>query len=440
MSRYSEPHDGLRSDNKQFPTVGEQMEYQRELLRHIGRSPLQEGRRSLPEGLLAGYTSLAARSFEREVRDSSVKDEVQPLVVFAPTLLRGFFPTWFFTSGAVHDGDLELTQTQANAVASDWTRTIVRTCLFVDQIWVPDPAELLVHHLSLEEKSRFSIALHWPLLENPSIAIEALRAVQELRSLAEAGVVRFYPPIALYRQAVAMPLWGTVRSFLPHEIKGAWPHTFVAEGLLFAASLGASYTALYGGELDALEHGSLEASAALGDLGQADARVVASLTRGKLPLFPHLDPHVLAQIRGNESALADFRDVLRDFARHLVAGVEDPDFDKEVQRLSRDYLTPELQKMSESAKWSWNLRSHASGAAMDFAAGVIGGVSITGDLVTGAATGAVTGVAKILLQLLSQRRPTRPAAQFILALSAPEHRRGAQFSRNEAHLRDHSLP
>lgn len=130
-----------------------------------------------------------------------------------------------------------------------WLLEIVHLSLFVDQIWIPDPAEIVAR--ALDDVIRPRIAVH-DFLADPREACEALIAIAPLQPLVEAGVVRYYPALTLYETFVSQELFGVRRDFDAHELATAWPNGFVAEGLVYAEALDATYTGLAREEFDAL--------------------------------------------------------------------------------------------------------------------------------------------------------------------------------------------
>src|SRR5262249_1285081 len=147
---------------------------------------------------------------------------------------------------------------------------------------------------------------------------------------------------------------GTSRNLSEDELAAAWPEAYVAEGVTYAKLLGATYTALYPDEYAAFGTAAKEISHAL---GVVDSRVLSSLPHMQLPYFDRLDASTLAAVRDEEQSFEDFRKVLRDVAKMLPGGIEDPQFEREVRTIEEDLLIPMLRKLYETVSGTQALRS-----------------------------------------------------------------------------------
>ncbi len=301
-----------------------------------------------------------------------------------------------------------------------WVDEILHLCLFVDRLWVPDPAEILARDILGREGIAHKIAIHEPLLLSPQKAYLALSALFQLEPLVDAGTIVYYPPLNVYEREVALPLFGSVRYFTEQELETAWPKTFVAEGLHFAASFGASYAALAREEFRALQEATVEIGK---QLGITNARVIAALPRLQLPFFDNANPDLLARVRADEEALEDFRVVLRKFARKLVAGVEDPDFADEVSRIEHEFLQPAIQKLLDDVRGVSVLRDRLSEAGIDIVVGILAGV-LSGDPLAAMATGGLSALARALVKGFIQHDRLPASSRLVYTFHsgrAPEH-------------------
>jgi hypothetical protein len=319
------------------------------------------------------------------------------LDVFAPALLR----LQEKSPSTVASGDI-------SAIVQNWITGLLHLSLYVDRIWVPDPAELLAQNLLPYE----TLGLHDPLLGDPTAALRAAYAMEALQPLVEKGVIALYPAITLYKKSVAMELFGENRFYRLDEVLTSWPDLYIAEGLLYAREFGAHYTALHNQEFEALK---LAGEQIAKQIGVLDQRIVASLPRWKLPYFEGLSAEVLVQARANEEAFEDFRKLIREMGSKLVAGLEDVNFDLENQRLERDYLTPTLRNLNAQVKGISTLREHASEAGIDFTAGAIAGLVLTGGIADSFLTGGANVLAKVLVKIFTVRKAPRASAELVYA-------------------------
>lgn len=85
-------------------------------------------------------------------------------------------------------------------------------------------------------------------------------------------------------------------------------------------------------------------------------------------------------VRANDGAFADFRKLLREFSRELVAGVEDPAFDWEVRRLQNEKATPGLKKLVQDIHGASSLKARLSDFGTDFTAGALGTLVLKADM------------------------------------------------------------
>jgi hypothetical protein len=292
-----------------------------------------------------------------------------------------------------------------------WKRQVLHLCLYTDSLWLPDPVELIAGSIGSWAQARWSLMVHETLMTRPYIAADIAEALTgDLAPLVDAGAIKLYPAITRFRRGVSMALFGVARSFTDEELTTGWPDTYVAEGLLYAQEFDASYVALDNAEFGALQ-------AAMRDVAQiagvADQRILATLPRMKLPYFERLNAKTLVSVRASDASFNDFRSLLRETSRQLVAGVDDPQFDVEVARLEKDSLTPALSKLVSDVKGTTTLRERLADARIDFMAGALGGFVLKGDLAAAVVAGAATSLAKALMKTVFTSKSARPAARVV---------------------------
>ncbi|MEY2495265.1 MAG: hypothetical protein QOJ45_1757 [Verrucomicrobiota bacterium] len=331
--------------------------------------------------------------------------EAQPeaLHIFAPSLHRG----------------AQITNTERNNDArakngpshyQRWLVEILHLSLFVDRIWIPDPAEIVAR--AVQEIVRPQISIH-QFLSDPLEAYYAMRALVSLEPLVQAGVVCYYPPLRLYETTVSTRLFGHYRDFSEAELSGAWPNLFVTEGMVYADALEASYAALSRPEFDTLGRSARELGQSAGLL---DARLVAALPHMKLPYFENVTPELLVSVRRNEQSFEDFRDLLREAARALPGGAESSQFVREVSRIEQQILSPAVKKLLGEVRGITRIKDCLSEAGIDFIAGSLAGFTISGgEMLAAMPSGAVTALSKVLVKLLAKRPNKRPASNVVLA-------------------------
>jgi hypothetical protein len=293
----------------------------------------------------------------------------------------------------------------------EWAREVLHICLYADRLWIADPLEILADDRIYNVQRRTEIAVHQPLIQDPGRGLRLAGLLNyELSPLIESGTVVLYPAIQIYRRAVPEPLFGGVRSFTKDELISAWPNLYVTEGLECASFLNASYTALHRDEFEALRKSGEDVSRAL---GVADCRVLATLSRAKLPFFQALDAATLVKMRSEEAAFADFRTFLREMSGTLVAGLDDPRFEHEVVELESTRMTPALETLTRQIAGMTSLKSRLSEATIDFAAGALADIAIKGQVSEALLTGTMTALSKALVKLIVSREKARPAASVV---------------------------
>jgi len=290
-----------------------------------------------------------------------------------------------------------------------WSLEILHLSLYVDRIWIPDPAEIVAR--ALDDVIRPRLAVH-DFLADPNEAYHALAALAPLEPLVEAGIVSYYPPLRLYETTVSHEMFGKSRDFSDEELATGWPDLFVEEGLVYTDILGASYAALSRDEFDAMGRCAQELRERAGLL---DARVVAALPTLKLPYFDKISPELLVAVRQNESAFDDFRNLLREVARILPGGADSPQFAKEAQRIEQDMLSPAIKKLLDEVRGITVVKDTMAGVGIDFAAGALAGFVLTGTAPLALASGAITAVSKAIVKLVAKRSGTRAAGSVVLA-------------------------
>ena len=184
----------------------------------------------------------------------------------------------------------------------------------------------------------------------------------------------------------------------------------MAEGLFYANAFNASYVALDTAEFGALQKAMHDVA---GIAGVADQRILATLPRMKLPYFEGLNAKSLVSVRASDASFNDFRSLLRETSRQLVAGVDDPKFDVEVARLEKETLTPALNKLVSDVKGTTALRERMADVKIDFMAGALSGFLLKGDLAAAVVAGAVTTLAKALMKTVFTSKSARPAARAV---------------------------
>lgn len=161
--------------------------------------------------------------------------------ILAPSLFRYYSSGEFGVPGARNAGI-------GNAY---WISLLVNLSFLADSVWLPDPTEMIARaHSAIPE-------VYWSqgMLNSGEISdliFEAMLVLERIQPLIDAGVVRLFPAVRLYEEAVASRLLGEVRSFSSAEMAASWPHGVVAEGLIFSSELGASYAALAEEEMESM--------------------------------------------------------------------------------------------------------------------------------------------------------------------------------------------
>jgi hypothetical protein len=303
--------------------------------------------------------------------------------------------------------------------ADQWVRDIINCCLYVDAVWIPDPALMLLARDTL-------IGLtpgQKPSQQHLRAIFAASQAVDTLAPLIEEGIVRLYYPVELYTGAVAIPLLGDIRWPTPEEIDSAWPEGFVAEGVATARALHAGYASLDATEARSLDQATAEIATAAPRLGALDTRVISALLRGRLPAFSAVSPSILMRVRQDSEGFADFRAELRQVVRTMLVGVESPDFLQDLRDLDRDVLQPSLNRLAAEARGTISLRQFLRDAAIDVSAGVIAAQSLLGRPLEGAALGGLTALSKVMLRILFEAPAPRPAAHVVLKLTRSGEKR-----------------
>jgi hypothetical protein len=340
--------------------------------------------------------------------------------VFAPTLLPRHRQS---SRVRGHDADVD-----------EWVNGILHLCLYVDKLWVPDPAEIVAHSLG-DVDGTFPLAIHEFLIANPQISIRAIRQIDKLQPLIDAGVITLYPPITTYSEYVSKGLFNAKRGFSDEELQHAWPELYVAEALLFAKTFDATYTALQRKEYRALQQAAAHIATAI---GTTDAKVLTSLSHMKLPYFDRLTPEALVKARSSEAAFEDFRKLLRELAGTLPSTIDDPQFERDLKELEQDKVTPTLNALYDSITGTRSLRKNLSEAGIDFTAGFLAAAALTGDIGAKAiATGTVNVLMKVLIKILCARKPKRPAASTVYAFHTG---RPITMKLDELHLRFNREP
>jgi hypothetical protein len=228
---------------------------------------------------------------------------------------------------------------------------------------------------------------------------------EELKPLVDSGVIVLYPVGALY-WPISYEMFGKRRSFNDEELKSAWPARYVEEGVGYAGSLQATYTALYRDEYKVLEDACGELAAAL---GFRNRRLLAALPRLHLPFFESLDAKTMISARNNEEAFDGFRKVIRKMAGKLISGIEDPDFEKEVADWEKNELTPELARLNAEVSQSTTLKKRLSDIFIDFMSGALNQEITTWHLEEAVLKGLSSSLSKQLFKILSD--PHKPSEE-----------------------------
>jgi hypothetical protein len=76
-------------------------------------------------------------------------------------------------------------------------------------------------------------------------------------------------------------------------------------------------------------------------------------------------------------------------------------------------VIPTLTKLTHQVACSAVLRNHASTAGIDFTAGALAGLTLSGKVADSLLTGSVSALTKALVKLIAAREKVRPAARAI---------------------------
>jgi hypothetical protein len=334
-----------------------------------------------------------------------------------------------------------------------WVQQIAHLSLLVDRLWVPD----LVGYAITQGRRSLSNAAHFPIMSDfrrndplsisahapldswfggmsqavhepldpwssashgwdhvkrspHEILVEAATTMESLAPLIECGAICIYPVESLYMRHVATQLFGEARSFSRNELLD--PELYVAECLAMARSLRASYAALSQRELQSLER--LKGTEVIRP-SATEERVVVSFAYSHLPLLDHLTAKLATKIREDESAFDDFRVMLRGFVQQIPVSPADPRFERELDGLMKNVVTPQLEKLSHAI--GTRLWRHTRGATISFCAGAFAAMVTTSDPTKALGTASVSALASILGKILFERDDLRPAHRVVLALT-----------------------
>ncbi|MCX6626909.1 MAG: hypothetical protein NTW28_04670 [Candidatus Solibacter sp.] len=273
---------------------------------------------------------------------------------------------------------------------------------------MPDPLELLasdLHHL-------WGPFMHSPVKENYELAIAMANLIQEdLWPLIQEDVITLYPAMLAYRTDTSPfgPYLRGATAALEAPLR-TWPDRFAAEGISFAKALHASYTALDQEEFSVLQRAAVELAHAL---SVTDHRVLSILPRLELPFFEGTDARTLVRVRAIESSFEDFREFMREMARMLVAGVDDPGFNTEVSRLETQQIAPALQRLYDQVRGVHTLQELLKDVRVDFTSGALATLTLKHDVGEALLGGGITSMAKLLMKLIMNRDDTREAASAV---------------------------
>lgn len=335
------------------------------------------------------------------IRENSIE-------IFAPSLLWPASSPERFRSGNRESEEEQLERIRG------WINGILHLSLYVDRLWIPDPAEIFAYDMATDD-DRPSLMVHMPLMRNPLLAAYATLELARLAPLFASGALIRYPPLLTYHRSVSKQLFGQQRFFTSAEIENAWPDLYVSEGLLFADALDAAYAALHSQEHSAIVRAATDMSKLV---GVGHMQVISALPHLQLPSFSGLDPGQLASVRKDGAAFDDFRLLLRQWTSAIPTGIDDAGFREDVSKFESDVLSPALLQLTSSIRNSTSLRKHLSDAGIDFSVAAFVGFTMTSNITNAAAAGAVGALAKVLLKLFTDRDHVRPAARVAYAFTS----------------------
>lgn len=391
--------------------------------------------------------------YEKWEPPQSSEDDKE-IQIYAPGLTQ--------LAGSLYTGD-------SGKTLADWKREILHLSLFVDKLWIPDPAEYIAKGLCagyanidtssprvndvvtrtfqgpVGYSSEFRQVLRdngigLTLANHDSIlrvlfekkntlqfkienAIDFLQVIQDLAPLFESGVLDLYPPQKVYKTKVAEQLFGRVRSFKDEELENAWPDLFVAEGLLFSKSLNSSYASIYSAEFTAINStlsrisDEFKKNSELKILNSIDTKLIAALPRLKLPYFEEMDANSLAQVRLNDENFDKFREKLRALTDRIKGEAGNPRFTQDVLQAEKE-LDNEVQELLNKVDFVTSLRKNLANNGIDFGVGVFVGMALMASQPLGAAieAAALSALGKALLVTLVEQRD--PVARVAYQLSS----------------------
>jgi hypothetical protein len=397
------------SNNNDIPFGGgmsNPLELHDALIAGLEASPRSFDHFNLLYGVLRYYSDWAPPSIAPNAID-----------IFAPSILRT--PLAPLNKRPFEDGYFKRAGFYDDKQHGNWTTPLLRLSLFADRIWLPDPAEILANIAN--ERVRH-IAVHATLLRSRDALLAALSGIRPLRPLVDAGVIVLYPALKLYSEGVSEALFGTVRSFTKDELLHAWPTLFVNEGLHFAAALHANYCALEAEELNALRAAATELAHSTRD-HEAQLQILRILPTVDIPLFEKADPALLVSLRQDAEAFEDFRQILRKVGDELLRLTKDT-VNADIEGIANDILRPQIDKLKEQLNGIAAAKEQITPTAVDFTAGVLTEVSLTGDPYAALTKGAVSALAKMLMRLLlTKRSKARPASRIIYGFMRHERRK-----------------
>ena len=279
-------------------------------------------------------------------------------------------------------------------------------CLYSDTIYVPDMYAAVAADLGFPANP--DLSLHLELMQIGKVCDNELSSFYErIHPLVENNIIKLYDPFSLFYREIAFELFAEQRWMTEEEINNSWPDLFVAEGILFSEKLGATYTAITSDEINAIR----SAGKQLRQLLELERDTIAILAKISIPGFS-ADPKALVKARLDHEAFDDFRSTLRNLVRHMRSSLDSYEFDESVDMFQKDVINPQLSDLIKKCKRTHGLGENIKANAISFAAGGFSSLALSGDPATAVTAGALTALARAILQQLLAKKTAPPAARF----------------------------
>ena len=288
---------------------------------------------------------------------------------------------------------------------------ITNQCLYLDSVWIADPAEALANWIDREKFPNIAQGVDFSGYGGLRNSLQACFAFNALEPLIKANIVKLYPHSQLFFDRVSEVIFDMNRDFTNEEIRNSFPDLYVAEGIAFSNALNVSYMANSKDEWKALQNANLEVSKLIGGI---DERTITGIQSISLPEFASIDATDLASARLQEESFEEIRAILKMIGQEISVHPFDPQFIEEVRRIETDRLAPELQKLRDGINFSTSVRDKMSSSAIEFCAMVLSGVAASGAVLASLA-GAATGVlSAAIIRSLVERKSPNPALSLLM--------------------------